>query len=187
MTETSRNATLGQGTRPPTTTEPLCAALAQLQSVLEQVDPILFTQTGLGHLEGSMGGHVRHVLDHIRSFIEAVGQDRVDYDHRERDTPVESDPAVALEVAADLVQHLNNIDTSSFNRSITVRVMLSDADGQAELQSTIGRELAFVLSHTIHHFALLGAMARAADITLPEHFGHAPSTIAYRKRIACVP
>lgn len=184
MSETSRTATDGP-ICPRASTEPLCAALAQLLVVLEQVEADVYRQAGIGHMEGSIGGHVRHVLDHIRALVNAVGHHQIDYDHRRRDTPVETDPAAAVELARELTAQLKNLDASSMSRPITVCAMLSDADGQTQLPSTLGRELAFVLSHTIHHFALLGAMARAVDITLPEHFGYAPSTIAYRKSMAC--
>jgi hypothetical protein len=45
--------------------------------------------------------------------------------------------------------------------------------------------LAFVLSHTIHHNAIIGVMANTLDIPLPARFGYAPSTIAHQEKVAC--
>jgi len=45
--------------------------------------------------------------------------------------------------------------------------------------TTPERELAFVLSHTIHHHAVLGIMARELGVQAPERFGYAPATITH--------
>ena len=45
--------------------------------------------------------------------------------------------------------------------------------------STVGRELAYVLSHTIHHNAIIGSMVKALGGVLPERFGYAPSTVRH--------
>ncbi|MEM7623450.1 MAG: hypothetical protein AAF235_09640, partial [Planctomycetota bacterium] len=45
--------------------------------------------------------------------------------------------------------------------------------------SSLGREAAFVLSHTVHHCAMIAVMARSLRIAVPERFGYAPSTVAH--------
>ena len=42
--------------------------------------------------------------------------------------------------------------------------------------STLARELAFVVSHTIHHQAIIGVLLAMHDVAVPERFGHSPST-----------
>ena len=42
--------------------------------------------------------------------------------------------------------------------------------------STLGRELAFVDSHTIHHQALIAVLLELADVPVPDDLGLAPST-----------
>jgi hypothetical protein len=54
-----------------------------------------------------------------------------------------------------------------------------------EADTSVGRELVFVLSQTAHHNALIGVMAKTLGVPLPEFFGYAPSTIAYLERSAC--
>ena len=47
--------------------------------------------------------------------------------------------------------------------------------------SSIGRELAFVASHTVHHFALLAAHCQQHGIPTPADFGKAPATVAHER------
>ena len=52
-----------------------------------------------------------------------------------------------------------------------------------EVISSVGREMAYALSHTIHHNALIGAMVKTLKGWLPQRFGYAPATI---RNQACV-
>ena len=47
--------------------------------------------------------------------------------------------------------------------------------------STLGRELQFLVSHTVHHFAMIGGMCSCLDVKMEEGFGVAPSTLKYRE------
>src|SRR5690606_41271688 len=51
-------------------------------------------------MNGTIGAHLRHNLDHFGAAIGAFEADggSIDYDHRERGTPVETDPDAALRV-----------------------------------------------------------------------------------------
>jgi hypothetical protein len=42
--------------------------------------------------------------------------------------------------------------------------------------STFARELAFVVSHTIHHQAIIGLLMAIHGRPVPDRFGHSPST-----------
>jgi uncharacterized damage-inducible protein DinB len=63
--------------------------------------------------------------------------------------------------------------------------MVSAASPAVEVETSVGRELAFVLSHTIHHNALIGVMAMLLGAPLPDRFGYAPSTIAHLEKRSC--
>jgi len=43
----------------------------------------------------SIGGHYRHCLDHFTSLLRGLDAEAVDYDHRERDARIESQPGFA--------------------------------------------------------------------------------------------
>jgi uncharacterized damage-inducible protein DinB len=51
------------------------------------------------------------------------------------------------------------------------------ADGRSiRVPTTAGRELAFVISHTIHHSALIAVLLEHADWDVPPGLGLAPTT-----------
>jgi uncharacterized damage-inducible protein DinB len=125
---------------------------------------------------GSVGEHVRHCLDHARALLAGVTSGELTYDARLRGTRIETDPrAAAIEigmlcVALDRLDHLPP-DTPIRLRTITQR----DA-APVEVTTTAGREIAFVIQHTIHHCALIALLLERRDITVPAFFGYAPST-----------
>jgi uncharacterized damage-inducible protein DinB len=54
--------------------------------------------------------------------------------------------------------------------------MISPAEDAVTGWSTLARELAFVVSHTIHHQAIIGLLLAVHGHTVPDRFGHSPST-----------
>lgn len=175
---------------PETRDDPLCPAapliglLDQLESILRRVDPIHYTQKPVGPVSGSLGGHVRHCLDHVRSLLAALDEGRLDYDHRRRDTAIENDPAAALVESIQLSGRCRSIDSRDWDQPLELSLLMSSDEPPVKARSTFGRELAYVLSHTIHHNALIGAILSTLGYGLPPRFGYAPSTLAYQQRAA---
>ena len=64
--------------------------------------------------------------------------------------------------------------------NLPVKVLAADSspDGNV-ISSTVGRELQYLLDHTIHHYAIIAIILKAQSITVPEEFGVAPSTLKY--------
>jgi len=61
-----------------------------------------------------------------------------------------------------------------------------DAGGNSEwTESSVRRELQFLLSHTIHHYALMVAIGQAHGFKEFERgFGVAPSTIKFQQQLS---
>ena len=57
---------------------------------------------------------------------------------------------------------------------------MDDASDGDVTASSIGRELGFLLSHTIHHCALIAVMMRLRGLATPPGFGVAPATMRHR-------
>lgn len=166
-----------EGDRP---AEPLQAVIDQLQQVLTSLTPDQYTRQPVGTFHSSLGGHVRHCLDHIEALIhDRTGP--IDYDTRRRGTAVETDLQAAACEARRLHDALDRIEPADLDRPLAVILMQASDRPPSRWQSTLGRELAFVLSHTIHHGAMIAAMAEQMGVPVPAGFGLAPSTLAYRE------
>lgn len=146
----------------------------------------------LGHLDdalfrASIGPQLRHCLDFYGSFLRGLAARRIDYDTRERDPLVESSRRIARERYEQVIAALQEIGPDQSAAALQVR---SEADtlppGEpAWSPSSVRRELQFLLSHTVHHHALLKELLRARGRRVAGDFGIAPSTLEHRGRLAC--
>jgi uncharacterized damage-inducible protein DinB len=161
---------------------PLRAVLAQLAEVVDSLEDEQYTRKGLAHLGASVGGHVRHCLDHVSALLAGIETGVVDYEKRERGGDIETCRSAALGLMKDLDARLVDIGDTSPAAPMSTIVMLAADDAPLKSTSTFGRECGFVLSHTIHHSAMIGAMVRDMGGEVPEHFGYAPGTVAFLKR-----
>jgi uncharacterized damage-inducible protein DinB len=129
---------------------------------------------------GSIGGHYRHCLDHFTSLLRGLDADEVDYDHRQRDMRIESDPDFALGLTREIRGRLERLPLGALSAPVKARCEVSYAHGNSPVtKSTFGREMVYAIAHAIHHYALISVMARLTGAQLPEHFGVAPSTVAH--------
>jgi uncharacterized damage-inducible protein DinB len=153
--------------------------LRELVGVVERLGDDEYVRKPVGVIPGSVGGHVRHCLDHATALLAAVSTGHLDYDRRERGTAVELDRAAAVDAIRAAEWHLSELVRADCDRPLRVRVLMTADGDPIEVGSTVGRELAYVLSHTIHHYALVGAMVRTLGGAPPERFGYAPSTVRH--------
>ena len=136
---------------------------------------------------GAVGAHVRHVLDHYESFLHGLESGRVDYDRREREREVERDPALARERLETCARRLEALGRSEPDRPLVVRTECAPGRSR-EGASSLGRELQFLASHTVHHYALIAVLVRLWGVAPDDDFGVAPSTLAYEQgAAACAP
>ena len=170
--------------------EAICSRLEQFELLTASLTTSVYTTPhGPGFFGATIGAHVRHCLDHVRALVDGAHTGRVEYDHRERGTPIESSPSHARAHTTSLISQLKLLHTLPARHPLDLIIMASHDEPAATVGSTFARELAFVLSHTIHHqatiHALLAAGTSAADQQLPNSFGLAPSTIAHQHTSSC--
>jgi len=132
----------------------------------------------------TIGQHVRHSLDHFAAALLTAPGEPIDYDHRERGTPIETDPAAAAGLIARLRDLLDALTPQDAARAVRVRIMLTSAGDEAELGSTLERELAFASHHAVHHHAMMAAIACELRYPIPDGFGKAPSTLNHQRLAA---
>ena len=132
-----------------------------------------------------IGGHVRHCLDHVEALLRGAGDGLLDYDRRERGTDVERSRTAALETIRRQERQLLEFTWPSGHRPLRLSVLVSPDAPPSVVLSSLDRELAFALSHTIHHGALIAVMAKLLGVAVPADFGYAPSTLAHGRRAEC--
>jgi len=149
--------------------------LDELESLLSEVTTDVYTARFAAEVSGSIGEHVRHCLDHVAALFSADSS-TVSYDRRHRGTAVERDPDEALRQIKLLKNAFDTWSARSLDEPIRVTSMISPSGDSVTGWSTLARELAFVVSHTIHHQAIIGVLLAIHGHAVPERFGHSPAT-----------
>ncbi len=143
-------------------------------SLIESLTDEIYTKSRDG--VGSIGAHVRHNLDFVTNFLAGLESGRIDYVTRERDLQVEQNRQHAKERFLFLIERLGAVSGELADREVSVRSEIEDSVWH---RSTGGRELEFVYSHTVHHYALIAEKLTSYGITVSPDFGVAPSTLDY--------
>ncbi|MCC5785376.1 MAG: hypothetical protein JJU33_01590 [Phycisphaerales bacterium] len=151
------------------------ALLAQAEAFVRSLAPGDITRPSPELGGGTIGQHARHVIDHYNALL--VGESPVDYDRRDRDTPVERDAEAAAKAIAQMRGELSGLKPETLGESVSVRVMLTGDGREAVLGSTFARELFFAGHHAVHHFAMMRAIAVGLGREVEPSFGRAPSTV----------
>jgi hypothetical protein len=154
----------------------LTELLDDLAALVLQLDSHTYCARPLPEVSGSVGEHVRHCLDHVGAFLSRNRSELLSYDHRERGTEVESDPGAALRQLWRIKAALERSTHTSLDEPIHVKALLSASGEAVAAWSSFGRELAFVMSHTIHHQAMIAALLAVQGVGVDDRFGFAPST-----------
>jgi hypothetical protein len=120
-----------------------------------------------------VGAQLRHVVDFYACFLRGLAAGRVDYTSRERRSDLETDRGQAASAFAAARAAMAELSPEARTRPLEVR----DEESDVWAPSSAGRELGFLHSHTVHHFALIRLMLSDARIPLATDFGVAPSTL----------
>jgi len=178
MTHALDAPTIGRARSP--VADAAMATLDQCERLIRDLSDVAYAAPSRVLAGGTVGRHVRHTVDHFAALLAAHEQHQtVDYDRRERGTPMETVRADALAAIGDVRAALATLGAPEMNSPIRVRVMLTARGTEAELTSTLGRELVFAAHHAVHHHAMIKAIATEHGHHAPEEFGKAPSTLAH--------
>lgn len=178
MARTSAPLPIPESARTPSPIAALERLLEELATTVMELDRETYTARPAAPVSGSVGEHVRHALDHVAALLAADPTRPLSYDHRERGTMVETDPPAALRQLFRLRAALPRWTARALETPVAVRSQVSDSGECVSGWSTFGRELAFVVSHTIHHQAMIAVLLAMLDVEVGDRFGFAPSTPA---------
>jgi uncharacterized damage-inducible protein DinB len=165
---------------------PLVGVLGQLEDLIDAMTDEQYRAKPVGVMSSPIGAHIRHCLDHVDALLAGVDDGMLDYDRRRRGTEVETSRRAALAAIRRQTRQLLDLPANREGRPLLLSTIVSSALPPITVETTVGRELAFVLSHTVHHNALIGVLARSLGVPVPERFGYAPSTIAHLEKTTCV-
>ena len=152
--------------------------------VLEQALVLVASHepAGAADYAAPVGAHLRHVIEHYEALLFPAERGSADYDQRPRDRELERQPAVARARIEALQARLRQWTNAQLDSPLQVRGLGGLAgDFDFAVESSTGRELVFVASHAIHHYALLQAHCKQHGIPINAEFGRAPATVAHER------
>lgn len=154
--------------------------LFQLKGLLESINVEDYSLK-LDVLSGSsIGEHIRHVLEFYLLLVSGAFTGVVNYDKRERNKKIETETLYALETIDKI---LNGIEVISLEETMDFEADYTQYGSENnKVKSSLGRELAYCVEHSIHHQALIKAglvVLNKKELT-NNYFGVAYSTIRYR-------
>lgn len=159
------------------------AILTQGVTLLRSLDATAYTRKHPNCFNSSIGGHIRHNLDHYWSFLRGLESAEIDYDARARDAAMECEPQAAADASEAIATELKALSGKDLEADVRVKMDTGSYAMPEEewSRSTLRRELQFLLSHTVHHYALISVMCQSMGVKLESGFGVAPSTLKYQQ------
>jgi hypothetical protein len=154
--------------------------LSQLQDLIKNLQPTQYAQRLAVFNGSSIGGHTRHIIEFYECLLNNLDSGIVNYDARLRDMQVEQNRDYALEIIRRNILKLEqNIDP-------TTPIFLIQKFGNSsemKIPSNFCREEAYLIEHSIHHFALIriGVQENFEKVEISKDFGVAFSTLDFRK------
>lgn len=128
----------------------------------------------------SVGKHVRHVLEHYQTLLaglkDSVQKNTIDYEQRDRQAALEEEPSVAAQAVDKLRTELQALSHQPTDTPVMLNYPIEPPGNSLTLPSSLGRELAFLTSHTVHHMALIRLLCESMSMPLSSDFGVHPST-----------
>ena len=154
--------------------------LTQLRDLINTLSYEAYSSP-LALLHGSsVGQHVRHTLEFYQCLFEQAPLGFVDYDARNRDLRLETDLAFCSIFVEQLMEWLSQ----PIEDEVLLMKVFFEGESQ-NVQTTLMRELIYVVEHAIHHFAIIKIALKEEfpEIELSSNFGVAYSTIKYRENL----
>ena len=160
--------------------------LMQGIGLIEQVGDSLYSNASPPFMKSGVGSHFRHCIDFYTCFLSSVETGKINYLLRRRNQMVEINGSFAILEIESLIERLRRLSPTDLQRQVDVILEESSGplDSSGWSRSSVMRELQNLLSHTVHHYALIALALRLQGFEPGEEFGVAPSTLAYWRQTA---
>ena len=151
--------------------------LAEGMCLLELLDAKQYCLACKPAFQSTIGAHFRHILEHYSCFIEQFPSGEICYDQRCRDEQLEKSLDLAIATITEISDCLDEVGSTHKDRGyLIVDQVLKNA-----LPTSFTRELMFLHSHTVHHYAIIAAMVRMHGLQPKADFGVAIATRVFTK------
>jgi len=151
--------------------------LQQGKNLLKKMDDDLYQHCSETVFGSSIGSHVRHNLDHYTNFLAGLASGEINYENRQRDLLIETDRNSAMALIDETCVRLKNLCAPV--EPLQLWLVSPENHGGTWATTSTSRELDFLMSHTIHHYAIVTIMCRLEGQDVEKGFGVAPSTLRY--------
>lgn len=154
--------------------------LLKMRSLLLKLEDRDYTHASHLLSGATIGQHIRHILEFYSCLLH-IGDDlSVNYDERKRDKDTECHRTVAIHQIDQLVIELGRI-SEDYPLILKGNYSSDPQTRTSTVDSSLFRELAYNLEHSIHHQALIKITLkeRELDHLINERFGVAPATIRF--------
>jgi hypothetical protein len=156
--------------------------IEQAQSYLNQVSEEDYTAIISPNFISSAGSHVRHIIDHYFALMSGLHNNVIDYDKRGRGSSLELYPTLAIDKLNEISEWIKSLSDRQLNTLLPLNTEVSMTSKNVQtVQTSIARELVFVGSHAVHHYAMIAQISFAQTKALPQTFGLAPATVSYMR------
>jgi hypothetical protein len=159
--------------------------LRQGIDLIRRLDDAAYSRENATLSLNAAGCHFRHCIDFYNCFLGALGTRRINFDLRRRDEILENNRAIAILEIERIIEGLRQLSVT--DGQTRLNVILNESTPRAPSawgRSSVMRELQSLMSHTIHHYALIALALRLQSFEPGAEFGVAPSTLEYWRRTA---
>ena len=177
--------------------------IEQAKQYLNSVSNKDFTDIISPNFMSSAGSHMRHIIDHYLALMSGLKNDLIDYDVRVRGSEIESSPQLAMEKLEEIAFWIKSLSADELNKTITLSTEVSVINKNVQqVKTSVVRELVFVGSHAVHHYAMIALITFAQQSlsqqkllqennvqkstkktdSLPQGFGLAPATATFLRK-----
>jgi len=152
--------------------------LFELKAILNQVKDSDYSKTIEVLENGTLGRHVRHILEFYECLFISNSGDIVCYDERKRNLLLEGSVRFACDYIDEIVDQIEKVQ-------INKRLLLKSKYEGSEIimETSLFREITYNIEHTVHHLAIMriAISSELKYIDLYSTFGYADSTIQFLK------
>ena len=152
-------------------------ALKEGVALINALQPGQYVKGFKPAFQSTIGAHFRHVVEHYRCFFKQMPDGVFCYDSRDREQTLECEADYTIHAINEIINQFADVSDQAFVQPYKI----IDEQSPAPVETNLHRELLFLQSHTLHHYAIIAAMTRSFGVVPDQDFGVAIATRSHQK------